>query len=750
MFAVVTCLQHHDPRMVVWALVICVAAVATGLSAYRRALATTGAHRLIWIAMVACVLGSGVWATHFMAMLAFQRDMRIGFGFDLTALSLAAAIGGMGMGVAIAAANPTLLGRAAGGTICGGAISLMHFVGVAAMQLPALLFWDRGLVAAAIAISIGGSACAFAAGGAMRHWRQWAAAGLLLCAAIAGLHFTAMGAVTLMPIPATIDPGLYGRPELAFGVGALTVMIVMAAAGMAAIDRVNARATAAGLRAALSVAPSAMALFDGQERLVLWNRAYGEVLATHGLDASPGLSFQAVVAAFTAGVEAVGGPRPSLRRLVEQPAQSGFTTPDGRSYQPHIGPSHDGGFVVLLNDITERQALIDRETEARRAAEAANRAKSDFLANMSHEIRTPLNAVLGMVQIMQRSSLAPEQRRQLEIIAEGGAALLSVLSGILDLSKIEAGQFTLEQHRFDLRAVVRSLGAIYAPLAAQKDVRFETVADDEAWGEWRGDDAKLVQVLSNLLSNALKFTAQGTITLAVRRAPNGLAFEVRDTGLGIPTDKLELIFDKFTQADASTNRRFGGSGLGLAICRELVALMGGSLAVTSREGRGSVFSFTVPLAPETAPVAQSAPREPETPLGGAGLRILAAEDNPTNQLILRALLEPLDIELTMVGNGLEAVAAQASGDFDLVLMDAQMPEMNGIDAAAEIRRRERATGARRTPIIALTANVMRHQVDSYLEAGMDGVVAKPIELPVLIAAIDAALAEPTPEASVAA
>lgn len=378
--------------------------------------------------------------------------------------------------------------------------------------------------------------------------------------------------------------------------------------------------------------------------------------------------------------------------------------------------------------------------EARDRAEQANRAKGDFLANISHEIRTPLNGVLGMVQIMRREEREADQSQRLDVIADAGRALLSVLDGVLDLSKIDAGRLEVELHPFDIEEVVRLATAPHGSLAEQKDVRFGVEWHPDARGTWQGDGGKLRQVLSNLLSNALKFTAQGAITLRIEPTDAGLRFEVADTGLGIADDKQALVFEPFAQADASTTRRFGGTGLGLTICRRFVSLMGGDLKLRSEVGEGSTFSFELPMARASRTVAEGESRRGHV-LARAPqrARILAAEDNPTNQLILRALLEPFNIELTVVGDGREAIDAWARGSFDLILMDAQMPVLNGSDATIEIRERERSEGVPRTPIIALTANVMRHQVEAYARAGMDGFVSKPIETSELLIAIESAL-----------
>jgi CheY-like chemotaxis protein len=272
--------------------------------------------------------------------------------------------------------------------------------------------------------------------------------------------------------------------------------------------------------------------------------------------------------------------------------------------------------------------------------------------------------------------------------------------------------------------------------------------DHATAGVWRGDSDRLRQVLSNLVANAVKFTHQGHVLVRVTCGEAGVRFCVQDSGIGIAADKQELIFGAFEQADASTTRAFGGTGLGLAICASIVATMGGRLAVRSAPGEGAEFGFVLALerlADEVLPQALQAAQDP----GELMLRILVAEDNPNNQLVLSALLEPFGVELTVVGDGVAAVEAFRGGVFDVILMDAQMPRMNGIAAAGAIRRLEREGGLSRTPIIALTANVMAHQVQEYLTAGMDAFVSKPIQLPELVAALAQVPARPAQDEAAA-
>ncbi|HZZ90307.1 MAG TPA: ATP-binding protein [Caulobacteraceae bacterium] len=418
--------------------------------------------------------------------------------------------------------------------------------------------------------------------------------------------------------------------------------------------------------------------------------------------------------------------------------EAGAVAIEGRDEIASLGRS----FNRMAEQILRREQAL---TAARVAAESANIAKSDFLANMSHEIRTPLNGILGMAQALALRDLDAEELAELRVIQQSGESLLAILNSILDLSKIEGGQLELEFAAFDLEGAVAAAVSPFAPMAAQKGVGFALEISPDARGAWRGDALRLRQVLANLASNAVKFTDAGMVTVRVRAAPAGLRFEVADTGVGIPAAKLETMFEKFTQADTSATRRFGGSGLGLAICRELAKLMGGELTATSAEGQGSTFTLALPVE-RAAAVSEAGPADAPV---DRPLRILAAEDNETNQLILKALLEIVEPDLTLAPDGAQALEAFGEAAFDLVLMDIQMPRMGGVEATRGIRRMERERGQPRTPILAVTANVMTHQIEEYLAAGMDGVVAKPLQLNTLLAEIGRVLDAPPPADAIA-
>ncbi|THD50566.1 ATP-binding protein [Phenylobacterium sp.] len=397
--------------------------------------------------------------------------------------------------------------------------------------------------------------------------------------------------------------------------------------------------------------------------------------------------------------------------------------------------------VGAMLNITAQKAAEAELTRARDQAEAANRAKSSFLATMSHEIRTPLNGVLGMAQAMEADELAPAQRERLNIIRQSGEVLLSVLNDVLDLSKIEAGKLELEPMDFDVSVLAQQTFDAFKGVAAGKSLAFSLEVAEDAKGRYHGDPGRIRQILSNLIANSLKFTDTGAVSLAVARRGEDVVFTVSDTGIGIPPDRIEDLFHKFEQVDASTTRRFGGTGLGLAICRQLAGLMGSQVTAASDEGFGSRFELAAPL-PRVGDEAQPAPTynaAAQTRGAGPALQVLAAEDNSVNQLVLSTLLKQGGVDPRMVSNGAEALAAWREQAWDVILMDIQMPVMDGVTATEAIRAAERATGRWRTPILALTANAMAHQLEEYRLAGLDGMVAKPIRVEELFKALNAAL-----------
>jgi len=370
-------------------------------------------------------------------------------------------------------------------------------------------------------------------------------------------------------------------------------------------------------------------------------------------------------------------------------------------------------------------------------ANTALSVKSDFLANMTHELRTPLNAIIGFSGLLRQSdSLNPRDARHVKLICDAGGTLLHVINDVLDYSKLEAGAIELERQPFDPHAVAESIAQLLAAQAADKGLTL-SVAAEGSGGLLLGDSARLRQVLLNFVSNAVKFTARGGVEIKVSQHGEGgdrnLRVEVRDTGIGIHPEQLDSIFGRFTQADASTSRQFGGTGLGLAICKRIGEAMGGRIGVHSTVGQGSTFwiEATLPAAGAADGVVEAGddPTALERPL-----RLLLVEDNAVNRELVSSLLTPFDILIETAADGVEAVEAAARAAFDVILMDVQMPNMDGLTATRRIRAAA-VPGGRRVPIIAMTANVLPEQVARCREAGMDDHLGKPISPAKLLEAL---------------
>jgi len=392
---------------------------------------------------------------------------------------------------------------------------------------------------------------------------------------------------------------------------------------------------------------------------------------------------------------------------------------------------------------TVRETLASLEERVRlRTAELekANAEKSRFLANMSHELRTPLNGVIAISESLAAEQTTAHGRELAELIVSSGRLLEQVLTDILDFSKIEAGEITLAREAFSMEGVVRRIAELHRASAESKGLDLGWRIDPAAEGQWMGDPVRLTQVLSNLLSNAVKFTGEGSVRLEVTAEGGAIGFAVTDTGIGFDDEVRARLFRRFEQADASIRRRYGGTGLGLAISRSLVELMGGRIDVASEPGKGSRFSFTLPLDHAAGPATEEASDQGDA-VTLAGARVLLAEDHPTNQKVIQLILGAAGVEIDTVENGAEALRRLEAGPYDLVLMDMQMPEMDGLTATRLLREREHASGARRTPVIMLTANAMDEHVRASREAGADEHLSKPIRAAALFEAMARLLAD---------
>ena len=509
----------------------------------------------------------------------------------------------------------------------------------------------------------------------------------------------------------------------------------------------DARAAAAGsaetLDQALAVIPDGILLCDKDDRVLRWNDRYIEMFPWMRGVIRVGMPYQQVMTESAGNVmlDMTPGEREAwLAERVEshRRGDADWERDLGNGLVVHATDrrTREGGVVSVYHDVTAAERKL---AQAKANAEAANQAKSQFLATMSHEIRTPLNAVLGLNELMLHSPLDSQQRRHAELIGSSGRLLLALINDILDVSRIEAGHLQLTSAPFSVRMAAEGVVALMRERAVAKGLalRLEFAPNEDALIQ--GDAIRIQQILFNLVGNAIKFTDGGTVQVNVTVEPGAgraltLHLAVSDTGIGIDASAMPTLFDRFTQADSTTMRRYGGSGLGLAITREIVQMMGGTIATTSTPGVGSRFTVSIPSRfvdrDEVLPAAaESGGAEPARP----PLRILVAEDNDVNQILINAVLARMGHVVHLVANGQLAVEAVRRGDYDLVLMDLQMPGMDGMEATQAIRA---LGGARASlPIIAMTANAFEEDRQACLAAGMDDYVAKPIDVEHLARAI---------------
>ena len=552
---------------------------------------------------------------------------------------------------------------------------------------------------------------------------------------------------------------------LILGTAAGFIALLLAAAGLGhahvrRLQRARAEqaASKATLEQAMSVMPDGLLLLDADDRVLAWNGRYLALFPWLSEVIHVGAPFRdlaaaAALASLPQGTAQDRAAWVAHRMLMRDQGGGSFAQDVVSGLVVHTSERRTpgGGAVCVYHDITAAEREL---AQAKVAAEAANQAKSRFLATMSHEMRTPLNGVLGMIGLLLASPLNPTQMRQAGLIRSSGQTLLTVLNDILDLSKIEAGRMDLEILPFALADALQDVVSLLAVRAEARGLALTLHLPADLPAALQGDASRLRQVLFNLVGNALKFTEAGSVRVVVSHRPLddgriGLTIAVQDTGIGISAEVLPRLFTRFSQADSSTARRYGGTGLGLAITREIVELMGGRIAVRSEPGVGSCFSIELTLA-LSEPPSRVRSSSSSSSSSGAGdvpalaspaetrpAHILVAEDNAVNQLLIKALLDQLGHDSDVVGNGLEALHQVQAKHYDLVLMDIQMPEMDGVAATLAIRAL--AGPVARIPILAMTANVMSEQTRHYRSAGMDGVVAKPINLDELVAAISQAL-----------
>jgi len=706
-----------------------------------------GAVQWAWFALTGVVAGGGVWTTHFIAMVAYEPRVPIQYDFWGTAASLTPAVLGMFAGFVVAARARSALVACIAGALAGLSVVTMHYMGVAAIRVAMHLLWNPTYVVASVLVAVAGGVSAFLAAQRLRGWPQWIFPPTLLVLAICGLHFTAMTAVTLIPDPSIASQTEHlSRTALALMAGGVTMLILLSGLSLIGMEAQAGRVGMKRLRTAFEGVPAGLALYDQAQRLVLWNQAYRELGAAMGVEPTVGAARHDRLAAAAASGQVDADDDPAAwTAAIETAAQDGGVSEarlaDGRWLRIEARSLQDGGFVVAITDVSVLKQTAELMSEARDRAEAANRSKSEFLANMSHEIRTPLNGVIAVASMLSRAELGAKEREMVEIVRSSANSLEHLLTDILDLSRIESGQISIEHAPFHLGDLLRSVAAASKLRASEKSVSLDCTVDRELDGPVLGDSSRLRQILNNLLSNAVKFTERGRIGLSAARSADGqVRFEVADTGIGFDVADKDRILSRFQQADGSITRRFGGSGLGLTISRDLAELMGGKLDCVSAPGAGSTFWLDLPLEP-----ALRLETSPTVPLSGSAepheLRILLADDHPINRKVVELILAGVGANLMSVENGEEAVAAVANERFDVILMDMQMPVMDGLTAIRLIRQHESESGTPRVPVIMLTANAMPEHIAASRTAGADQHLGKPITPEGLLCAIDQVLAD---------
>jgi signal transduction histidine kinase/ActR/RegA family two-component response regulator len=739
---------EHDWRLTLLAAAVCVVGLATCITLIGMARRGGDRTKIVYGAAAGLVGGLAVWATHFLAMLGYRADALIRYAAGETLLSLGIVIAGMLLGVAVALNGGSRLTRALVAVLAASSVSAMHFVGMSALRIEGgAMAWDLPFAFGAVGVSLALALCT-AIWVKRDGWWRIPGNTTFAVLSVVSLHFGGMSAMMIVPDPSSVlSPSLISESGLLLWVvGGATVVVMIAA--FVTVAGLWGRTTALGhLREAIDAMPDGLGFYDSDDRLLIWNARYAEVNPEVAPALAVGVRFQDMLQrGLDQGLyeDAVGREQEWIKERLAARRQL------SNSLEQHIAGDRwlrvqdrrtsNGGIVTVVNDITDLKRDAVSLAEAKDAAEAANRAKSEFLANMSHEIRTPLNGVIGLTQALARTSLADDQREMLDLIQSSGHTLQTLLSDILDLARVESGRLEIADEVFDLSRAVNDAAQLYREPAAAKGLQFFVEIEQEASVWVRGDVVRVKQVLTNLVSNAVKFTTTGFVrmTACVGKDRSGspiLRFTVEDTGVGFDAAAKARLFTRFEQADGTITRRFGGTGLGLAICRQLADMMGGELDCESEPEGGSAFILTLPLNIAQAPTASIAAAQAAADPAEQRMRVLVADDHPTNRKVVELILSQAAVDLVQAENGAEALEAARAQVFDIILMDMQMPVMDGLTAVREIRLHELAAGRDRAPIVMLTANALPEHVTAAQAAGADRHLAKPFDAAELLTVV---------------
>jgi two-component system, sensor histidine kinase and response regulator len=714
--------SYYDYRLVTLSVFIAIMAAYAALDLAGRVTSATGKARLFWLGSGAVAMGNGIWSMHYIGMDALRLRVPVSYDWPTMLVSILVAIGASGLALFIVSRKTMrVLALTLGSVTMGSGIAAVHYIAMAAMRLPAECRYSPGLVALSVmvAIIISGVALLLSSqfrGATSTSWRQ-AACALILGAAIPVMHFVAMAAVRFVPMP-LVQPDLRHAVIISgLDVAIITLTAIILLSLLILISQADRRYWNERqlVEAFLEHIPDSVYFKDLNSRFLRISVELAKRFRFNDPSLAVGktdfdlFSSEHAAEAFADEQEIIRTGQPILGKEEEE------TWEDGRRAWVHTNkvPLRDrGGQIVgtmgISRDITAKkvaaQELVSKAEELARtnvaleqfakAAEAGNRTKGEFLANMSHEIRTPLNGVIGMTELALQTNLTREQRDYLETVRWSAESLLSIINDILDFSKIEAGKVDLEVVDFDLRECMENTLKTLALRADEKGIELLCEAGSDVPRFLRGDPNRLRQIIVNLVGNALKFTHEGEVSLQVHASgfenrKHSLHFIVSDTGVGILPEKLESVFESFTQADSSTTREYGGTGLGLTISRRLVEMMGGRIWVESEFGKGSAFHFTAEFAAGTE-VAFRPETEHSQPGALIGATVLVVDDNLTNRRILQGMLTNWGMKPTLVSDGQKALAAiehaRVEGKpFQLILTDVHMPKMDGFELIERIK-----------------------------------------------------------------
>jgi two-component system, sensor histidine kinase and response regulator len=743
--------------LVALSLLTAVCASYTALDVAGRATATIGRMRTVWLVGGAVSMGLGIWSMHYIGMLAFDLPIKVYYHLPTVLVSLLAAMFASGVALVMASRPKwSWPGSVAASVVMGSGIASMHYIGMAAMRLSATMIWNYTIVVLSVVIAMVVSLVAiwlaFRFRGETREIAplKIASAGVMGIAVVA-MHYTGMAAATFLPSSAALDLsssvaisslGITGIFLVTLSVLAFSSVTSVLARRMSA-QSTRLRASDERYRRFFERSLSGIYESTPDGRLLSCNTAFARILGFTSRE-------ECMATPLADSYQAAEERRVFVSRLMTEDSLSNFeskmTTRDGRIVwileTATLLESDNGGESVIegtIVDITLRKEAEEALKMAKHSAEEANRAKSEFLANMSHEIRTPMNGIVGMTELALGTELTADQREYLETVRSSADSLLDIINDILDFSKIEARKLDIDAVDFDLRSMLDDTLRSLAPRAHGKGLELACHVADDVVPALRGDPSRLRQILVNLIGNAVKFTEVGEVVVqADSRAIDAervlLTFTVSDTGIGIPREKHATIFDAFTQADASTTRRFGGTGLGLTISARLAALMGGGISVESEIGRGTQFRLELPfeIGIEAA-VPEGRPELKDL----RGLEVLVVDDNATNRRILEGILAAWGMRPTVVDGGLAAIEAldralAAGKPFPLALIDFQMPDIDGFGLAERVKQRpELAT----TMIMMLSSVGHRGDTARFRELGVASYLTKPVRQSILLDAI---------------